>query len=181
MTNTIFAKGFAYGAHAGVGQKRKYTGEHYIAHCEAVAALIESVEHTDDMVCAAWLHDVVEDTNVTIHDIYNWFGEDIALMVEGLTDISVPEDGNRRDRKAIDRNWLSRQCADVQTIKLADIIANSRDIVEHDPEFAKVYMAEKRELLTVLTKGDKRLHAMASAIVDRYYAKKGGLNHEDHP
>jgi hypothetical protein len=51
-----------------------------------------------------------------------------------------------------------------KTIKLADLIDNSRSIVERDPDFAKVYLAEKRELLAVLTDGDETLLNQARAI-----------------
>jgi (p)ppGpp synthase/HD superfamily hydrolase len=59
------------------------------------------------MIAAAWLHDVVEDTPVTLEDLHSEFGEGIAELVEALTDISRPEDGNRRKRKAIDREHLA--------------------------------------------------------------------------
>ncbi len=48
-----------------------------------------------------------------------------------------------------------------QTIKLADLISNTRSIVERDPKFAVTYLAEKRELLKVLTDGDPALYRMA--------------------
>jgi hypothetical protein len=84
--------------------------------------------------------------------------------VAALTDISRPNDGDRKIRKAIDRNHLAGASARAQTIKLADLIDNSRSIVERDPDFAKVYLAEKRELLAVLTEGDETLLNRARAI-----------------
>jgi hypothetical protein len=48
---------------------------------------------------------------------------------------------------------------------LADLISNSRSIMAHDPAFAKTYLEEKRLLLTVMTKGDRDLHAEASRYV----------------
>ena len=93
------------------------------------------------------------------------FGIDIATMVNWLTDVSRPEDGNRARRKAIDREHTARAPAEVQTIKLADLISNSRSIMQHDPEFARVYLEEKRLLLEVLTRGDAELHAEASKFV----------------
>ncbi|TYF68814.1 guanosine polyphosphate pyrophosphohydrolase, partial [Enterobacter hormaechei] len=53
---------FAAGAHAGVGQKRKYTGEDYIHHPVAVAEIVRNHGGTDEMVAAAMLHDTIEDT-----------------------------------------------------------------------------------------------------------------------
>ena len=109
------------------------------------------------MVAAALLHDVVEDTDVSLEDISIKFGPDIADLVSDLTDVSKPEDGNRATRKALDRAHTARASAAAKTIKLADLISNSRSIVEFDPHFAKVYLKEKALLLGVLTDGDQIL------------------------
>ena len=160
------AQVYAMAAHAAVGQKRKYTGEPYIVHPAEVASIVASVPGaTPDMVAAAWLHDVIEDTGCTFTDVHMAFGIDIATMVGWLTDVSKPEDGNRARRKAIDREHTAQAPAEVQTIKLADLISNSRSIMQHDPEFARVYLEEKRLLLEVLTRGDAGLHARASEFV----------------
>ena len=160
------AQVYAMAAHAAVGQKRKYTGEPYIVHPAEVASIVASVPgSTPDMVAAAWLHDVVEDTGCTFTDIHMAFGIDIATLVGWLTDVSKPEDGKRAVRKAIDRAHTAQAPAEAQTIKLADLISNSKSIVQHDPGFAKTYLEEKRLLLEVLTKGDPGLHAQASTYV----------------
>jgi len=160
------AQVYAMAAHAAVQQKRKYTGEPYIVHPAEVASIVAGVPgSTPDMVAAAWLHDVVEDTGCTLTDIHLAFGADIATLVGWLTDVSKPEDGNRAKRKAIDREHTAQAPAEAQTIKLADLISNSRSIMQHDPEFAKTYLAEKRMLLEVMTKGDRGLHAEASKYV----------------
>ena len=59
-----------------------------------------------------------------------------------------------------------------QTIKLADLIDNARDIQVNDPNFAVVYMREKKDLLKVLTKGNKDLYNVAQKIIDEYYGWK---------
>jgi (p)ppGpp synthase/HD superfamily hydrolase len=156
------AQVYAMAAHAAVGQKRKYTGEPYIVHPAEVAKIVAGVPgSTPDMVAAAWLHDVVEDTGCTYTDIHMAFGADIAALVGWLTDVSKPEDGNRAVRKAIDREHTAAAPAEAQTIKLADLISNSRSIMAHDPEFARVYLAEKRALLEVMTRGDAGLRERA--------------------
>ena len=160
------AQVYAMAAHAAVGQKRKYTGEPYIVHPAEVAKIVASVPGaTPDMVAAAWLHDVIEDTGCTFTDVHMAFGIDIATLVGWLTDVSKPEDGPRWYRKKMDREHTAQAPAEAQTIKLADLISNSRSIMEHDPKFAKVYLEEKRMLLEVLTKGDPGLHAEASKFV----------------
>jgi (p)ppGpp synthase/HD superfamily hydrolase len=160
------AQVYAMAAHAAVGQKRKYTNEPYIVHPAEVAKIVAGVPGaTPDMVAAAWLHDVVEDTGCTFTDVHMAFGADIATLVGWLTDVSKPEDGNRAVRKAMDRAHSAEAPAEAQTIKLADLISNSRSIVQHDPAFAKTYLEEKRLLLEVMTKGDPTLMAEARKYI----------------
>jgi (p)ppGpp synthase/HD superfamily hydrolase len=156
------AQVYAMAAHAAVGQKRKYTGEPYIVHPAEVAKIVAGVPgSTPNMVAAAWLHDVVEDTGCTYNDIHMGFGTDIATLVGWLTDVSKPEDGPRWFRKKMDREHTAAAPAEAQTIKLADLISNTKSIVAHDKKFAKVYLEEKRLLLDVMTRGDAGLMAEA--------------------
>ena len=165
MNNVERARVFATAAHAAVGQVRKYTFEPYIVHPTEVASIVATVPHTNEMLAAAYLHDTVEDTGVSIVDIQVEFGNEVASLVGWLTDVSKPEQGNRAVRKAIDRDHTACAPAEAQTVKLADLIANSRSILAHDPAFAKVYLEEKRMLLEVLTRGDATLMAQARRIV----------------
>lgn len=148
---------FAATAHASIDQRRKYTGEPYIVHPVAVAALVRSVPHTPQMIAAAYLHDVVEDTPVTIEDIEREFGAEVADLVGWLTDISKPEDGNRRVRKKIDLDHTAMAPPTAKTIKIADLIDNTLTIRARDPSFWKVYRREKLALLEVLRDGDSNL------------------------
>jgi hypothetical protein len=65
----------------------------------------------------------------------------------------------------MDRAHTAEAPAEAQTIKLADLISNSRSIMAHDPAFAKTYLEEKRLLLAVMTRGDAGLHVMAASYV----------------
>ncbi len=120
--------------------------------------IVRSVAHTPEMLAAAWLHDVVEDTGITMDLIRGEFGPAIADLVFWLTDQSKPGDGNRAVRKAIDRYHSAAAPAEAQTIKLADVIDNTLSIEARDPDFARVY-----RLLAVMTAGDASLLARASA------------------
>jgi (p)ppGpp synthase/HD superfamily hydrolase len=162
----VCARLFATAAHAAIGQTRKYTGEPYINHPAAVAQLVASVPHTPEMVAAAWLHDVVEDTQITLDDIRDEFGWMVAALVADLTDVSRPEHGDRATRKEIDRLHTARTSPEAKTVKLADLIDNTLTITAHDPDFAKVYLREKALLLEVLREGDPTLWARAAATVD---------------
>ena len=156
---------FAKREHDLVGQVRKYSNDPYWVHCIEVKELVQTTFHTEDMLIAALLHDTVEDTRATLAQIRAEFGQNVARLVEELTDISLPTDGNRVVRKTIDRNHLAKASPEAQTIKLADLIVNGRDILAKDPKFAKVFLEEKRLLLKVLTKGCPMLMTQAQAIV----------------
>ena len=154
---------FATKAHG--KQKRKYTGEPYITHPIAVMEIVRTVPHTEEMLLAAVLHDTVEDTPVTLEDIKAKFGTKVMKLVDGLTDVSRPEHGNRKVRKAMDRAHTAKQGAEVQTIKLADLIHNTESIERFDPKFYKVYREEKIRILGILKLGDQSLMHIAQQQV----------------
>jgi (p)ppGpp synthase/HD superfamily hydrolase len=145
------------------------TRSRYINHPAAVVKLVASVPHTPEMLAAAWLHDVVEDTGVDLETIRAEFGNAVANMVEWLTD-TPKEAGNRASRKSIDRGRLGDAEVDVQTIKLADIIDNMKSIKERDPDFYKVYRVEKEQLLEVMNQGDPTLMKIAQEQIDENVA-----------
>lgn len=149
---------FAEQAHR--GQMRKYTGIPYITHCLEVAQTVSSVGGTQEQVVAAILHDTVEDTDVTLSELEKLFGMEVAIYVEWLTDCGK-EIGNRATRKKIDCARLSQAPDEVQTIKLADLLSNTATIAAYDPAFAKVYLAEKRDLLAVMRGGHSSLRRIA--------------------
>lgn len=166
IPNEADAQAFAAVCHA--QQARKYTGEPYIVHPRAVREIVASVPHDAAMLCACWLHDVVEDCGVQEHQLLERFGPDVTQLVMELTDVSKSSDGNRAARKKLDREHLATASVRAKTIKLADMIDNSRTIIPHDPGFARTYLAEKRLLLEVLREGDKTLWALANDIVLRH-------------
>jgi (p)ppGpp synthase/HD superfamily hydrolase len=162
-----FAYRYAKEAHG--NQKRKYTGQPYITHPVAVANIVATVTTDCDMLAAALLHDVLEDTDRTYDDIRDaGFGFTVADLVLELTDVSKPEDGNRATRKEIDRMHLATVSASAKTIKLADLIHNTESICRYDEGFARIFMKEKEALLAVLTEGDATLYAHATEIVRKW-------------
>jgi (p)ppGpp synthase/HD superfamily hydrolase len=129
-------------AHSAVGQRRKYTGEPYWMHTHAVAKRVEAAGGTPQQICAAYLHDTVEDTQLTLDDIKGMFGPEVGALVAGLTDVSKPADGTRIIRRTIDRLHTAKQAPEVKLIKLCDILDNLESIVEHDPVFGQTYWVE---------------------------------------
>ncbi len=169
MTDLIErAREFATNAHQRIGQRRKYTNQPYHLHLAAVAKLVEEVSDDAEMVAAAWLHDTVEDTPATLDDIEKNFGQSVAELVEELTDISKASDGNRAARKELDRIHLSQASLRAKTVKLADLIDNSKDIRKNDERFARVYLSEMGALLKVLSDGDPILFKRASKLHAKY-------------
>lgn len=143
------ARRFAHVQHA--DQERKYTFEPYIIHPAAVARAIAADGFNEDVIAAAWLHDVVEDCGVTLDQIRHEFNYAIAELVREVAAISRKEQGSRAVRKEIDRKHYSHASAAGAAIKSADIIDNVRTIVAHDAGFARVYLPEKFELMKVLS------------------------------
>ena len=159
---------FASEAHEAVNQVRKYTQEPYIVHpLEVLDILLEfaSGEVSVEMAAASVLHDVVEDTQVTLDEIEAEFGATVAQLVSDLTDVSRPSDGNRKARKALDLAHTAAADARSKTIKLADLVSNSRSIVQHDPNFARVYVKEKARILEVCSDADPGLLAEAQCVL----------------
>ena len=150
------------------GQDRKYSNTPYICHPLEVMQIVRTITDDEDMLVAAVLHDLVEDTNATIEFIAKKYGERVAELVGYLTDVSLPEDGNRETRKNIDLAHTAKATPDAKTIKLADLIHNIESIVNGDPNFAKVFMMEVSKLMEVLTEGNSELYKRAMDSLLKY-------------
>lgn len=155
---------FAARAHG--NQRRKYTNEPYLVHPIAVAGMLADAGFDEDVVIAGVLHDTVEDTSVTFEQIESEFGLRVAGLVREVSAVSKPEDGSREKRKRIDLHHYATACDDAQSVKVADFISNAPSIVEHDPAFAKIYLAEKRALLAVLTRANPNLLRGAYGVLE---------------
>lgn len=163
---------FAIQAHG--DQRRKYTGEPYVVHPIHVADILEKeVEATTEMLAAAILHDVVEDTPVTLRDIKEKFGDTVAEYVHYCTNVSEKDDGNRRFRKKMDADHFALGPAESQTIKIADLLSNAESIIKHDQKFFhKAFKHEKQYMLNILTKADAKLLNKAQELLKEHWDKK---------
>ena len=152
------ARTFAAMAHAGV--VRKWTGEPYVEHCGRVAGRIAALGLPAEVVAAAWLHDVVEDTPISVARLNAEFGPVVASLVEQVTNpkiVKTPD--NRALRKAAVIVHLAAASYHGACIKLADMADNSANVAENDPVFAKGYLAEMAKKLAVLGHGHPELVA----------------------
>jgi (p)ppGpp synthase/HD superfamily hydrolase len=152
------AREFARRAHA--TQARKYTGEPYFVHLDEVAKLCARHGLSKRAVAAAYLHDTIEDQPVTYEDLRSEFGREVADIVKDLTDEPATS-GTRKQRKTIDLTRLENASSEAQSIKCADMISNTSSIVRHDKSFAYTYLPEKRRALTVMTRANPELLALA--------------------
>lgn len=123
---------FAYALHQ--GQKRA-SGEPYICHPIEVACLLRDLGGDSAMIAAGFLHDVVEDTEVTPDEIENLFGNEVRCLVEGVTKLSKFNFHSKTERQAENfRRMFLAMAQDVRVIvvKLADRLHNMRTL-EHLP------------------------------------------------
>jgi len=149
MNKILKAAQFAAEAHE--GQVRKYTNEPYVRHPARVAGLVSLIPWaTEDMICAAYLHDTIEDCDVSYHDdLVPQFGKSVADLVDHLTDAFDKEthpELNRKARKALELDRIVLIPVEAKAVKLADIIDNLNGTDPTD-KFALVFVEEKRTLL----------------------------------
>lgn len=184
LTNMDVQKAYAYAdaAHSALDQRRKYTGAPYIQHPRMVAGILLTATSkppfNDGFVApiqAALLHDVLEDTAVTVDDMLRHFSGEVVDLVQELTEPDDPyhwmELGftarpNRATRRAVEVERRAEISATAQTISVADIIANSHDIVAVAPhDFAQLYQRELSARLAVLDRADPTLWLTADQLL----------------
>lgn len=118
------------------GQLRT-SGDPYITHPLAVASILLDYCMDTDTICAAVLHDTVEDTDVTLDELRKKFGEDVALMVDGVTKIGLVPLVSKEEQQAENiRKILMAMSKDIRVIiiKLADRLHNMRTLAARPPE-----------------------------------------------
>lgn len=117
------------------GQMRS-SGDKYITHPIAVASILLDYCMDTDTICAALLHDVVEDTEVTLDELKKKFGEDVAVMVDGVTKIGLVPLNSKEEQQAENiRKILMAMSKDIRVIiiKLADRLHNMRTLYARPP------------------------------------------------
>ena len=158
-------------------QMRRYEPDRYIVHPTRVMEICSQYTTELPQLAAAILHDVLEDTPVTVEELEEFLltvmskteaAQTIQLVLE-LTDVYVKEDyphWNRRKRKDKEAARLGKASAAAQTIKYADIIDNAPEITEKDPDFAQRLLPEYKALLRKMTNGNVALHERATALIN---------------
>jgi GTP pyrophosphokinase len=134
----LLVRAYRFSEKAHAGQKR-YSGEDYVSHCVEVAKILAELHLDSVTVASGLIHDVIEDTEVTVADVEREFGKEIAQIVDGVTKIGNISFRSRAERQVENyRKLLLSIARDVRVIliKLADRLHNMRTL-DHLP-------AEKR-------------------------------------
>jgi len=142
----------AFDAHS--DQKRKYTEDPYIFHPIRVALRVASIGGSEEEIAAALLHDVVEDSDITIEDIKESFGNQVTLYINELTEKFTKEDYpdlNRRERKKREFDRMKSISEGSRLIKIFDKIDNLKEF-DYSDNFFWVYLNEGKQLLDVTWK-----------------------------
>lgn len=156
-TLVTYAKIFAIAAHEAVGQKRKFTYEPYYTHVIEVGDLLREFYMPASVIAAGYLHDTVEDTQISLSMIREHFGNEVTYIVDMLTeDKSIV----RKTRKELTREKFKHAPLLVRCAKIADMISNTHSLPTHvdgDPGFKKwrdIYLNEQSLLYGIMAQFD---------------------------
>lgn len=141
---------FAYCLHDG---QLRQSGEPYIAHPVAVAGILRELGGDATVIAAGFLHDVVEDTDVTLEEIEKLFGSEVSQLVEGLTKLSKFNFSSKTERQAENfRRMFLAMAHDIRVIlvKLADRLHNMRTLEFMAEEKRRLKALETREIFAPL-------------------------------
>ena len=168
MTKLDHAIKFATDAHA--GQKRKMTNTPYILHPLEAAAIVASITTDEDVICAAVLHDTVEDTDVKAETIRSEFGDRVAELVSAETENKrknlSPESTWQIRKKETIEHLIRTKDKDVKILWLADKLSNMRSIFNE-------YLKSGDAVWQSFHQKDKKMHewyykSVAKALKDDF-------------
>ncbi|NJL81770.1 MAG: bifunctional (p)ppGpp synthetase/guanosine-3',5'-bis(diphosphate) 3'-pyrophosphohydrolase [Chloroflexaceae bacterium] len=148
----LIARAFEFARTLHEGQYRK-SGEPYIAHPVAVAGLLHDLGGDRAMIAAGFLHDVIEDTEVTGEELETQFGSEVRQLVEGVTKLSKYSFSSKTERQAENfRRMFIAMAQDIRVIvvKLADRLHNMRTLQHLAPEKQQRIALETREIFAPL-------------------------------
>ena len=152
LDHELLVRAYRYSDAAHAGQVR-HSGEPYVSHCVEVARILADLQLDTATVASGLLHDIVEDTDITVEDIEREFGPEIAQIVDGLTKIANLPLSSREERQVENYRKLLLSIAKdarVILIKLADRLHNMRTLDWLAPEKRRRIAQETRDLYAPL-------------------------------
>jgi len=153
VTLVEFAREYAFKAHS----SQMYGTQPYIYHLDAVVGVLLEFGFTDETFqVAGYLHDIVEDTAITLEDLDQFFNAGIVSIVDGVTSEPGP---NRKTRNAATYPRIAEDIRRV-IVKLADRIANVRHSKETGSDLFKMYQKEYPEFRAALYAPDSKASPM---------------------
>jgi GTP pyrophosphokinase len=148
----LLVKAYRYSERAHEGQTRS-SGDPYVSHCVEVAKILADLQLDTVTVAAGLIHDVVEDTTISVDDVAREFGDEVAQIVDGLTKIgNLPMHSSQERQVENYRKLLLSVAKDARVIliKLADRLHNMRTLDYLAPEKRKRIAQETRDLYAPL-------------------------------
>lgn len=148
----LICRAFEFAHQLHKGQYRK-SGEPYICHPVAVAGILRDLGGSPAMIAAGFLHDVVEDTDVTIEEIEELFGQEVRRLVEGVTKLSRFDFQTKTESQAENfRRMFLAMAQDIRVIvvKLADRLHNMRTLQVMSEESRRRSAQETRDIFAPL-------------------------------
>ena len=161
----LIYRAYRMAENAHTGQNR-ISGEAYINHCVAVASILVDLRVPVDVVVAGLLHDTVEDTAVTLDDIRNDFGDDVARLVDGVTKltqlprVSRGDQHPEEDRREEEQRQVADRRGEPSPDEAASLPIKSRRYDLVSETLRKTFLAMGEDVRVVLIKLADRLHNM---------------------
>lgn len=161
------------------GQIRK-DGSAYINHPKKVAEIVKKYfsyhSRVNELITAAYLHDVVEDTDTTIEEIREKFGEYVAYLVNGVTNNDIQK--KRMGKTNYLCNKMLHMDEDVLNLKLCDRLSNTLDLCNANKDFAEKYETETTIILNYLLT-NKKLTSSQRELTKRINSEINNLRQQN--
>ncbi len=167
MIKNIVNKAYNYSEEKHSGQFRKFSNLPYFSHPKYTARVVEQLTKNPEMVAAALLHDVIEDTDTTYMDLHKEFGPEVAGLVMELTSEKIA--GSKARYLGFKMEAMTQWAL---TIKLADRFHNVLFLEEDDVprKFIKRYWKQTYQILVYLVGNRDNLLEVHTALIERIFA-----------